>query len=86
MLVHVDSQVHKPTCLFPRAGSERGPQQRSLSQHPGPGDGKEIVCTELSVALLFSALTTTPGCTDSMSTKVKCRQQMRWASCSPWIA
>lgn len=41
---------------------------RGLSQHPGPGDGEGITCTELCRGV--AAPTTAPGCTVSISTEV----------------
>lgn len=79
VLVRVDSQVHKPTCLFPRAGRERGPRLRSLSQHPGRGTGRGSSAQSEVLRWFFSAPTTTPGRTDSMSTKGNRRRQTRRA-------
>lgn len=47
VLVRVDSQVHTPACLFPRAGREWESQQRS---EPAPWAGDR---TELSVMLVL---------------------------------
>lgn len=78
VLVRVDSQVHTPIRLFPRAGRGWKSQQRS-EPAPWAGDG-----TELSVVLvlLLPPLLQLHGC---ISTEGNRRRPMRRVSCSPGL-
>lgn len=78
VLVRVDSQVHTPACLFPRAGREWESQQRS-EPAPWAGDGTELSVT---LVLLLPPLLQLHGC---ISTKGNRRRPMRRVSCPPGL-
>lgn len=83
VLVRVDSQVCKPPASSPRLGENTGlipGRSRGLSEAaPRLGDGRRCRRSRLhraKVLLCFlPAPNNTPGCTDSVSTKEKRRQQ-----------